>query len=121
MVEAAEQVKIVKYASLCNAASITFEPLGLSTWCGYGPRGAALINRITLCSDSQGEAAVVKRSAIMQKLAFAVMQQVAQQLLVLSPGFVPEPRPVCGLGPADPPRRCARPRCFCRQSEQSEP
>ena len=88
VVAAAEQAKTAKYASLCNAAGLTFEPLGLSTWCGYGPRGLALINRVTktLCSDSQGEAAVVKRSAIIQKIAFALMQQVAQQLLVLSPG-----------------------------------
>ena len=83
VVEVAEQAKRTKYQDMCDATGIQLVPMGMSTWSGYGPAAVAFMRRLlaSLTSPVKPLAAARVKAEIRQRLSFALMEVVAQQLL----------------------------------------
>ena len=104
-----EKRKIEESEELCHSNGWLFAPMGWHLWGGVGPNAVAFLKRIekAVAGDLQGWARIQKLALLRQRLSFAVMRSVGEQLLAAKaaidqphlPILVSPPRVINGDGP----------------------
>jgi hypothetical protein len=109
-----EKQKIDKYSALCARDAYFFSPLSFHLWGGLGPAGSSLLKRIIrqVVGDAPGWTKIHRTMLIRQRISFALLSAVAEQLhpppsvgprFTLPPGLLVPPPPLPLPLPLPPP------------------